>query len=138
MKTTTHRKIARINLPRLFQLIIKASIHYRENSQPRKSESRPANIDSRENSQPTTSEWRPASIDSRKNSQPTKSERRPRIVVISFRELCDSKLSGLCTLREKCPNAGKYGPVRITKITKRVSVSSSHWLHFSFSSIFLS
>ena len=34
--------------------------------------------------------------DSRKDSQSTKFERRPRIFVkLSFRELCDSKLSGL-------------------------------------------
>ena len=35
-------------------------------------------------------------FDSRKDSQSTKFERRPRIFVkLSFRELCDSKLSGL-------------------------------------------
>ena len=35
-------------------------------------------------------------FDSRKDSQRTKFERRPRIIVkLSFRELCDSKLSGL-------------------------------------------
>ena len=35
-------------------------------------------------------------FDSRKDSQSTKFERRPQIFVkLSFRELCDSKLSGL-------------------------------------------
>ena len=35
-------------------------------------------------------------FDSRKDSQSTKFERRPQIFVkVSFRELCDSKLSGL-------------------------------------------
>ena len=35
-------------------------------------------------------------FDSRKDSQSTKFERRPRIFAkLSFRELCDSKLSGL-------------------------------------------
>ena len=35
--------------------------------------------------------------DSRKDSHSTKLERRPGILVkLSFRELCDSKLSGLC------------------------------------------
>ena len=35
-------------------------------------------------------------FDSREDSQSTKFERRPRIFVkLSFRELCDSKLSGL-------------------------------------------
>ena len=35
-------------------------------------------------------------FDSRKDSQSTKSERRPQIFIkLSFRELCDSKLSGL-------------------------------------------
>ena len=37
-------------------------------------------------------------FDSRKDSQSTKFERRPQIFVkLSFRELCDSKLSGLHT-----------------------------------------
>ena len=36
------------------------------------------------------------SLDSRKDSQPTKFEQRSQIFVkLSFRELCDSKLSGL-------------------------------------------
>ena len=38
----------------------------------------------------------PREFDSRKDSQSTKFERRPQIFVkLSFRELCDSKLSGL-------------------------------------------
>ena len=38
-------------------------------------------------------------FDSRKDSQSTKFERRPRIFVkLSFKELCDSKLSGLYAL----------------------------------------
>ena len=38
----------------------------------------------------------PREFDSRKDSQSTKFERKPQIFVkLSFRELCDSKLSGL-------------------------------------------
>ena len=41
-------------------------------------------------------------FDSRKESQSTKFERRPQIFVnLSFRELCDSKLSGLHAFADK-------------------------------------